>query len=328
MKIELFQLDGKLPNLALMRLAHYHREQGDEVELRRVRSVEDVQLGLFDHPDRVYASGIFQQSRPLAEALRRTYPEAIIGGTGVNLGATLEELGIHSLAQDYSIYPDFEASIGFSQRGCRLRCPFCVVPRKEGKVREEQSIDEIWRGDPWPRHVILLDNDFFGQPAWRERIAELREGGFRVSFNQGINVRMVDQEIAEALASVDFRDGRLRERRLYCAWDNRRDEKRLFRGLELLATAGVRPSRLMVYMLIGYWPNETHEDRDYRRAKLRDFGAAPYPMPYERTPELVGFQRWVVTGADQLMSWERFAARRLQARGARDDDQQLALRRS
>ncbi|MCK5713380.1 MAG: hypothetical protein KAI25_11730, partial [Hyphomicrobiaceae bacterium] len=131
MKIELFQLDGKLPNLALMRLAHYHREQGDEVELRRVRSVEDVQLGLFDHPDRVYASGIFQQSRPLAEALRRTYPEAIIGGTGVNLGATLEELGIHSLAQDYSIYPEYRASIGFSQRGCRLRCPFCVVPRKE-----------------------------------------------------------------------------------------------------------------------------------------------------------------------------------------------------
>ena len=194
MRVHLYQLDGKLPNLALMRLAHHHRCRGDDVELRLVRTAEDLAPDLFDRPDQVYASGIFQASRPLAKALQATYPEAIIGGTGVNLGATLEELGISSLEQDYTLYPDFRPSIGFSQRGCRLRCPFCVVPRKEGKVRDEQTIAELWRGDPWPREVILLDNDFFGQPRWREKIAELREGAFRVSFNQGINARLVDRE--------------------------------------------------------------------------------------------------------------------------------------
>ena len=75
------------------------------------------------------------------------------------------------------------------------------------------------------------------------------------------------------------------------------------RGLDLLVKAGVRPDQIMVYMLIGYWPGETHDDRDYRRQRLREFGARPYPMPYVRTPELVGYQRWVVRRADLKCSW-------------------------
>jgi hypothetical protein len=57
-------------------------------------------------------------------------------------------------------------------------------------------------------------------------------------------------------------------------------------------------------MLVGYWPGETHEDRDYRRRRLREFGARPYPMPYVRTQELVGFQRWVVGAYDKRISWK------------------------
>ncbi len=310
MNVRLYHLDGKLPNIALMRLAQHHRERGDRVELRRVRSAEDVQPDLFEPPDQVYGSGIFEKTRPLAAALQAAYPEAIIGGTGVNLGATLEELGIETLAQDYTIYAGFRPSIGFSQRGCRLRCPFCVVPRKEGRVRDEQTIAEIWRGEPWPRDILLLDNDFFGQPRWRDKIAELQEGRFRVSFSQGINARLVDPEIAEAVAGVDYRDDGFQRRQLYCAWDNRKDEKRLFRGLRFLTDAGIKPAHLMVYILIGYWPGETHEDRDYRRAKLREFGAVPYPMPYTRTPELVGFQRWCVTAADKYVPWDEFVRAR------------------
>ena len=49
----------------------------------------------------------------------------------------------HPSAQyDYKIYPDFEHSIGFSQRGCRLKCKFCVVScciRKEGKREREEG---------------------------------------------------------------------------------------------------------------------------------------------------------------------------------------------
>ena len=33
--IRLTQIDGKLPNLALMRLAHWHRQRGDNIHFTR-----------------------------------------------------------------------------------------------------------------------------------------------------------------------------------------------------------------------------------------------------------------------------------------------------
>jgi hypothetical protein len=309
-KVLLLQLDGKLPNVALMRIAAHHREQGDEVELRKAGNAANVQPELHDQHERVYASLIFERTRPVAEALLQARPDALIGGTGWSIEGRLEDHGITTTRQDYSIYPRFRQSMGFLQRGCRLRCSFCVVPRKEGPARTEQTVAELWRGAGHPRELLLLDNDFFGNPQWRERIAEIRGGGFKVSFVQGINARFLDEETAAAVASVNYRDDSMRQRRIYTAWDNAKDEARLFRGLQHLVDAGVKPRDVMVYMLIGYWSGETHEARDHRRARLREFGALPYPMPYTRTSELVAFQRWVLGGYDKAISWDTWTRAR------------------
>src|SRR4029077_14810320 len=99
-------------------------------------------------------------------------------------------------------------------------------------------------------------------------------------------------------------------KRIYTAWDNAKDEARLMRGLQCLFDAGVKPAHVMVYCLVGYWPGETAADRDYRRRRLRELGVLPYPMPYVRTPELVGFQRWVVRHYDIYpgMTWDIWKA--------------------
>lgn len=304
MKVLLLQLDGKIPNIALMRIAAHHRALNDDVELRWTRDVASVAPELFGRPDRVYASLIFERTRPVAEALRSTYPDAVVGGTGWDVALRLEDVGISTTAQDYSIYPAWKQSIGFTQRGCRLKCPFCVVPKKEGDVTEELSINELWRGADYPRELILLDNDFFGQPKWKARISDMKKGKFKVSFNQGINARFLTDETAQAIASVDYRDDSMKERRIYTAWDNSRDEDRLFRGLEALVRHGVKPDHVMVYMLLGYWPWSDISDWEKRRAKLREFGARPYPMPYNRTPQAVGFQRWVIGAYDKRIPWE------------------------
>jgi hypothetical protein len=304
-KALLFQLDGKIPNIALMRVAAHHRALGDDVELRRTGQPDRM---LWDDAQmKVYGSAIFADSLRTCNRLRESFPDAILGGTGWSVAGSLEDIGITTHDQDYSIYPDYRQSIGFSQRGCRLKCSFCVVPQKEGKVRSEQTIAEIWRGDPWPREVVLLDNDFFGQTDWRARIAEIRDGKFKVSFNQGINARCLTEEAAEAIASVDYRNDSMDTRRIYTAWDSRADEEKLFAGLNRLVKYGVKPDHIMVYMLIGYWPGETSEDRDYRRQRLRDFGARPYPMPFIRTKELVGFQRWVIGAYDKRIAWKEWS---------------------
>lgn len=301
MKVMIFQLDGKIPNIACMRIADHHLRQGHKVTFRWT-GTPVRELG--DAPDLVYGSAIFEKSLPSVHELQQQFPQAIVGGTGVNVASNLEAYGITTLRQDYSLYPEWRQSIGFTQRGCRLKCSFCVVPKKEGAVREEQTIPELWRGDPWPRELILLDNDFFGQPHWRQRIEEIRSGRFKVSFNQGINARFLNDESAAACASVDYRADDMKVKRIYTAWDNRKDEHLLFRGLSRLVKYGVKPDQIMVYMLVGYWPNETEEDRLYRRERLREFGCRPYPMPFVRTKELVGFQRWIVGAYDKRFSWE------------------------
>lgn len=320
MNVLLLHLDGKLPNIALMRIAAHHRALGDAVVLRHAPTIAAVEPEMGDDFDRVYASLIFERTRPVATRLLEVRPDAIVGGTGWSLTGTLADVGITTRAQDYSIYPRFEASIGFSQRGCRLRCEFCVVPRKEGGIRDEQTIAEIWRGEGHARRILLLDNDFFGAPGWRARADEVRAGNFKVCFSQGINARMISEEAATAIASVDYRDDSFRDRRIYTAWDNKDDEKTLFRGLERLRAAGVKPDHVMVYMLIGYWPNESHADREHRRLRLREWGARPYPMPFVRTPELINYQRWVLGAYDKKggITWEEWSAARGQPRNLGD----------
>jgi hypothetical protein len=311
MKVLLLHLDGKTPNLALMKIASYHKSMGDSVELRWATTAEKVRPMFWDNFDRVYASTIFERTKPVVDRLLESRPDAIVGGTGWDITKTLASVGIPESAPDYSVYPKYKNSIGFTQRGCRLKCSFCVVPRKEGRVQPVSSIWDIWRGDPWPRNVLLLDNDFFGQPEWQKRIDEMKEGGFRVSFNQGFNVRLINEEQAAAIASVDYYDDQFKTRRLYTAWDNRRDEGLLFKNLEALVRHGVKADHIMVYMLIGYdHPTKSAntsltEDDFYRHKRLREFGCRPYPMPFVRSKELVGFQRWIVGGSyDKRISWD------------------------
>ena len=280
-KIRLVQIDGKLPNLALMKLAHWHLAQGDEVTLTHT-----VQPGFFEPLkfDLVYGSAIFKRSRPLSDLLRNAYPGARVGGTGSGerLDLTVEEmLGVERYeSYDYSLYPEYPWSIGFTQRGCRYRCPFCVVPRKEGSVVHLNSIQDIWRPDR-PRNIVLLDNDFFGQDEWQARIEEIRDGKFRVNFNQGINVRAITPETAAAVASIRYSNSNFNRRRLHTAWDNLGQEKVFMRGVDRLETAGIPPDHLMVYMLVGFAPDESMERVLYRHRMLVERGCHAYPMVYD-----------------------------------------------
>ena len=80
----------------------------------------------------------------------------------------------------------------------------------------------------------------------------------------------------------------------------------------------------MVYMLIGYWPGETHEDREHRRRRIREFGAVPYPMPYTRAFDLLGFERWTRGGYDKYIPWATWYSARYQVSGL-GDRRQMSL---
>jgi hypothetical protein len=163
-------------------------------------------------------------------------------------------------------------------RGCRFKCGFCVVPKQEGKARFNQTIAQIWRGPGYPKHLHLLDNDFFGNPEWRATVEAINDGGFKVCINQGINVRLLDAEQAKAMASMRVMDDQFKTRRIYTAWDNIGDERVFFRGVDLLEAEGVNPDNLMVYMLVGYDPRETWERIWHRYSRMMERKVRPYPM--------------------------------------------------
>lgn len=302
--VRLTQIDGSMPNLALMKLAHWHRSLGDEVVF-----TTRIERDLFEPAyDKVYGSCIFKFSQAQLMRFQHQWPGAIVGGTGTPFTHTVEDLiGVEYEHYDYSIYPEIDYSIGFTQRGCRLRCKFCEVPKKEGKARSESTIAQIWRGAPHPRKLHLLDNDFFGNPDWRDRAAEIREGKFRICLSQGINVRLINEEAAAALATIEYRDSKFKERRLYTAWDNIGDEAIFIRGVDMLEAAGVPAKHLMAYMLIGYDKNENWDRIWHRFGRMLERGISPYPMVYDRSrKDLLAFQRWVVTGLYRVVKWSEY----------------------
>ena len=304
-KIKLVQVDGKLPNLALMKISNHYRNKNYQVDFSH-----NVERDMFETPyEKIYASSIFKFSNKKLQRLKQNYPNAIVGGTGTFDSITVEQV-IRNVENkiDYSIYSDYKHSIGFSQRGCRLKCKFCVVPQKEGSIVEEKTIAQIYRGAPYPKNIMLLDNDFFGQPNWKARVDELKKGNFKVCFSQGINVRLINEEVADSLKSIKFYDGKFQKRRLYTAWDNLRDEKKFLSKIDLLLKNKIKPSEIMVYMLIGYDSKETWQKIFYRFNKMVEIGLLPYPMVYNKDrKDLKQFQRWVIRGYYHFIDFNDYA---------------------
>ena len=303
MNVRITHLDGKLPNLALMRLSAWHKNQGDVVVFSN-----QPQKTLFDLDyDVVYGSAIFTKTSEKVKELRCWFPNSIVGGTGTDELITVEDIAGDFSELDYSIYPDFKQSIGFTQRGCRMKCKFCVVPQKEGGVKPASAIAQIYRGYPAPKELILLDNDFFGNTAWRDVVHEIVVNDFKVCLSQGINVRLIGDEQAEALAAMKVFDTKFKRRRIYTAWDNLGHEKIFFKGIDRLARAGIKPNTVMAYMLIGYAPGETLDSIQYRFDKMVERGIKPYPMVYnDRDKELKRFQRWAVRGIYNFVKFEDY----------------------
>jgi hypothetical protein len=272
MKVLLIDIDSKIPNLALMKLSKWHKQQGDRVFLNRC-----------GFPDITYVSCIFRQN-----AGKTTfYPDAKIGGTGISLNTALPD-AIEHIMPDYDLYGcDF--SIGFASRGCIRSCEFCVVPQKEGSIRDNAPLSEFL--GPRHRKIMLLDNNLLAAPSARDVLHELAERRLLVNFNQGLDIRLVTDEFAELLAACDYRSRKFIDPRLYFAFDDPRIEDAVIHGLERVIAAGIKAYQIMVYILVGFNTSLT----DLRRIEVvRSFGADPYVMKFNNRQDstLNALARW------------------------------------
>ena len=290
MKVAVLDVDSKIPNLALMKISQWHKLNGDDVE---------HYMPLAHHLyDKVYASKIFNFSDG-----SDIQDDMITGGTGIDLKISLPPK-MDTMTPDYSLY-NYPHNIGFTQRGCRFKCEFCVVPQKEGKPWSANTIDELWTQRD-SKFLILLDNDFFGNPDWEERIEEMKEYDLRVNFSQGLNIRIISERQAQALASVNFRNINDNSKQVTFAWDQINDERVIKRGFKRVTDAGIKPYQMQFYVLIGF--DTTPEEDLHRVMMLKDWGCDPYAMPYDKSdPYQKKFVRWVNRRAVfHSCTWEEY----------------------
>lgn len=294
MKIGLVQVDGKLPNLALMQICAYHESLGHQVEWFKGELYADEY-------DEIYASKIFAFSK-----MPQLPERAKIGGTGIDFFNTLPP-EISECEPSYSLYPDCNYHIGFSMKGCRFRCKFCCVPTKEGKPRINSSIDGLLKNPNGEDRLMLLDNDFFGGQEWRENLERIIELKLKVCFVQGLNIRILTDEQAAMLSRCDYRASGFDPRHwLTFAWDRYKDGKLIFDGIDRCERNGIPASHLQFFVLIGF---DTTPEQDLERVtRLFERGCSPYAMPYNKfDPYQKAFCRWVNRRIYKKVAWSDYS---------------------
>lgn len=180
MRIALIDVDGhRFPNVPLMKLSAWHKQQGDSVEW-----YNELKHSFPNKPlDRVYMSKVFSFTPDYEYCINAD--EVIKGGSGycIELKDGKEVYNaakdgqlkpeIEHIYPDYSLYPELtkDTAYGYMSRGCPRGCKFCHVEAKEGKrAYKVADLSEFWNGQ---KNIKLLDPNPTACKEWRDIFGQL-----------------------------------------------------------------------------------------------------------------------------------------------------------
>lgn len=296
-KIGLIDVDcHNFPNLPLMKLSAWHKQQGDSVEW-----YIPTQHGFPLPPmDKVYMSKVFAFTPDYQYYINAK--EVVKGGSGycINFENGKEIYHKENDSQlpyevehtypDYSLYPELtkDTAYGFMSHGCPRGCDFCHVEAKEGrKAYKVADLSEFWRGQ---KNIVLLDPNPIACREWKDILQQLIDSKSWVDFSQGVDIRLMTEEKAEMIK-------RIKTKNIHFAWDRYEDKEKIISKLKMFKElTGYDYRKLTVYMLCNF---DTTFEQDLERVyALRDLGYNPYVMIYDKghipdRHKLRNLQRWV-----------------------------------
>ena len=249
MKVLLLNIDSTIPNLALKKVEKYHLDRGDEV-------IWDMALAL-SSVDQCYVSCVFPENRYKCEIFEG---RALIGGSGYDMNVKLP--------------PEIEAvkpriNWGFTTRGCIRKCYFCFVPQMEGKVYIEGDTYDVWDGVS--KEITLMDNNILALPDHFKSICnQLRTEKLRVDFNQGLDHRLLTEELWHELTSIKHIRG------IRFAFDDIAYKNTVVKALEVMANGGLKDWQTRWYVYVG--ETDTFETVYERLMLLQSYKQHAYLM--------------------------------------------------
>lgn len=290
MKIGLIDVDGhNYPNLPLMKISAWHKSMGDEVRWY------DPFDGLVERYAKVYMSKVFSFSPDYDSPIYAD--EVVRGGSGYCIslvdGKEIYDKSkdkdlppeIEHIYPDYSLYGITDTAYGFLTRGCPRGCEFCHVACKEGRRSYRvASLSEFWRGQ---KNIVLNDPNIIACPDHMELLQELVDSGATVDFNQGLDVRLVNERNLELIKKIKVK-------MIHFAFDRWQDRKVVESQLRLFREhCSFDRHKVMVYILTNF---DTTLSQDLYRIQLcRELDMQPYPMIYDKEhcdPVYKRMQRW------------------------------------
>ena len=261
------------PNIALCKLARYHKAKGDSVEWAIP----------FNHYDLIYKSKIFNFSPD--DTVSYNADRIIMGGTGYDINSKLFN-EVDKMQPDYSIYPHVPAdtAYGFLTRGCPNKCKWCVVPRKEGVIVPYMDVDDI--AIEGRKKLVLMDNNILAAGDYaKEQLEKIIEKGYRVDFNQALDARLVTDDFARLLAKVKWLDNN----RIRFGCDTHKQIKDCERAMEMITGYGFTGQYFLYTMLndnfkecydrINHWWLRMREVREKHEGRQVYAYAQPYRDP-------------------------------------------------
>ena len=294
MKIGLIDVDGhNYPNLPLMKISAWHKRQGDTVRWY------DPWDGLIEKYDKVYMSKVFSftpdYDRPIyADEISRGgsgYCIKLVDGKEAYDKSNDKDLPyeVEHIYPDYSLYPEMtkDTAYGFLTRGCPRGCAFCHVAKKEGRCSYRVAdLSEFWHGQ---KNIVLCDPNILACPEHMDLLQQLVDSKAKVNFNQGLDVRLVNERNIELIKQIRLES-------IHFAFDRWQDREVIEKKLRLFKEKtgfDRHKGQVCVYILTNF--DTTIEQDLYRIQLCRELNFSPYPMIYDKEncdPVYRKIQRW------------------------------------
>jgi len=223
-KILLIDVDSKIPNIALMKIAAFYKSDYKidiiKCYVSYYKSKQKKRTIDCSAYSKVFVSAIFPSSVEFIIVVG--CKDITYGGSGYSLKTKLPD-NIAKLKSCYLIYPDTDTSYGFLTRGCFRNCYFCIVPEKEGSCRKGEPLEMIVQH----KKVKFLDNNFLGYKFAKQLLLEIISSEIKCQFNQGLDIRILNNDTAYLISKINH----LGE--YYFAFDKISDEQLITEKLNL-----------------------------------------------------------------------------------------------